>query len=74
LTAGDGSFTLKLPSVPPRKYKIFADIVRGSGFPETMVSEIDLPNVTGEPFSGDDSGVDALVLGPSGHTTSISPF
>lgn len=72
--AGDGSFTLKLPSVPSGKYKIFADIVRGTGFPETMVSEIDLPEVTGEPFSGDDSGVDALVLGPSGHTTSMAPF
>ena len=48
--ANDGSFTLKLPTMPPGKYKIFADIVRGTGFPETMVSEIDLPNVTGNHF------------------------
>jgi hypothetical protein len=27
-----------------------------------MVSEIDLPDVTGKPFSGDDSGVDAPVF------------
>jgi hypothetical protein len=67
-----GSFTLKLPSIPSGKYKIFADIVRGTGFPETMVSEIDLPNVTGEPFSGDDSGVDAPADGSFRRTTNVS--
>jgi len=58
----DGTFTLQLPSIPAGKYKVFADIVRGTGFAETMVSEIDLPDVTGKPFSGDDSGVDAPAL------------
>ena len=48
----DESFTVKLPALPSGKYKIFADIVRGTGFPETLVSEIDLPNVKGEPASG----------------------
>jgi hypothetical protein len=72
--ANDGSFTLKLPAIPPGKYKIFADIVRGTGFPETMVSEIDLPDVTGEPLSGDDSGVDASADGPSGRATNVSPL
>jgi len=57
--ASDGSFTLKLPEMPAGKYKIFADIVRSTGFPETLVSEIDLPEVKGEPFSGDDSSVTA---------------
>jgi hypothetical protein len=70
--ANDGSFTLKLPTMPPGKYKIFADIVRGTGFPETMVSEIDLPNVTGSAFSGDDSGVDAPEK--SGRTMSVAPL
>src|SRR5580704_5317071 len=70
--ANDGSFTLKLPTMPPGKYKIFADIVRGTGFPETMVSEIDLPNVTGSAFSGDDSGVDASEK--SGRTMSVAPL
>jgi hypothetical protein len=68
----DGSFTLRLPIIPSGKYKIFADIVRGTGFPETMVSEIDLPDVTGEPLSGDDSGVDASANGISGGTTNVS--
>jgi hypothetical protein len=57
--ASDGSFTVKLPVMPAGKYKIFADIVRGTGFPETLVSDIDLPDVKGEPLSGDDSGVTA---------------
>ena len=55
--ASDGTFTVTLPAIPAGRYKIFADIVRGTGFPETLVSEIDLPNVEGQPFSGDDSGV-----------------
>ena len=37
----DGSFTLRLPAISSGKYEIFADIVRGTGFPETLVSEID---------------------------------
>ena len=65
----DGSFLLKLPAIPAGKYKIFADIVRGTGFPETLVSEIDLPDlkgdVKGEVFSGDDSAVSAPALASS---------
>jgi hypothetical protein len=72
--ANDGSFTLKLPAIPSGKYKIFADIVRGTGFPETMVSEIGLPDVTGEPISGDDSAVEASPEGASGRTTNVSPL
>jgi hypothetical protein len=76
----DGSFLLRLPAIPAGKYKIFADIVRGTGFPETLVSEIDLPdleggdlkeNVKGEPFSGDDSGVSAPAQ-PSSEATNVS--
>jgi hypothetical protein len=70
----DGSFTLRLPTIPSGKYKVFADIVRGTGFPETMVSEIALPDVTGEPFSGDDSGVEFSANGTSGGATNVSPL
>jgi hypothetical protein len=70
----DGSFTLRLPTIPSGKYKVFADIVRGTGFPETMVSEIDLPDVTGEPFSGDDSGVEVSANGTSGGAMNVSPL
>ena len=68
----DDLFTVQLPTLPSGKYKIFADIVRSTGFPETMVSEIDLPGVTGKPLSGDDSGVDASAFEPSLGTTDVS--
>jgi hypothetical protein len=70
--ADDESFRVRLPVLPAGRYKIFADIVRGTGFPETMVSEINLPDVAGTAFSGDDSGVDASAFNSSGQTTSVS--
>jgi len=70
--ANDGSFMTKLPSLPAGQYKIFADVVRGTGFPETMLSEISLPDVVGKPFSGDDSGVDAAAVAASGQPAVVS--
>lgn len=67
---GDG-FSLQLPTIPAGKYKVFADIVRGTGFPETMVSEIDLPYVSGKPFAGDDSGG---AVSEKSATINISPL
>jgi hypothetical protein len=50
-----GAFSQRLPSVPPGRYRLFADIVHSTGFPETMVSAIDVTRGgSGEP-SGDDS-------------------
>src|SRR5258706_6295992 len=53
-------FEEQLPSLPAGGYKIFADIVHRSGFPETLVAESGLPEVKGQAFVGDDSG-----LGPT---------
>lgn len=66
------SFTAKLPTLPSGRYKIFADIVRTTGFPETMVSEINLPDVTGETLSGDDSGVNTSTWESSMPSTTVS--
>jgi hypothetical protein len=63
------SFTMDLPHVTAGHYKVFADIVRESGFPETMVQEIDLPEIGGKPLAGDDSEAVAMPLGGS---TSLS--
>ena len=48
-------FVEDLPPFPAGHYQVFADIVRSSGFPDTMVSEIDLPDIGGKPLAGDDS-------------------
>ncbi len=51
----DGSFTLPLPTMTAGHYKLYADIVHSNGFPETMVTEIDLPALTARPLAGDDA-------------------
>jgi hypothetical protein len=51
-----GTFTEKLPAAAGGSYAVFADIVRESGFPDTMTATIDLPaKGQGVPLTGDDS-------------------
>ena len=63
---GPGLFAEDLPAVPPGHYKLFADVVLSSGFPVTMVANLDVPAVAGKPLTGDDSGVvgDHISTGP----------
>ena len=50
------TFVQFLPPMPPGRYRLFAEIVRSSGFPETMVQELDLPEgVRGSALGGDDA-------------------
>jgi hypothetical protein len=49
------TFVVNLPDIPAGKYRLFADIVHRTGFPETQVGEINLPAVAGAPLSGDDA-------------------
>ncbi|MCU1219614.1 MAG: hypothetical protein JWN42_811 [Candidatus Angelobacter sp.] len=51
-----GDFAQNLPILPEGQYKLYADIVHHTGFPETQVATVNLPAVTGEPLSGDDAG------------------
>jgi len=59
----ENAFVTELPSIEAGHYRIFADIVRESGFPETMVREMDLPRIPGNPMTGDDSEAAASPLG-----------
>lgn len=68
----EGSFGIQLPSAPAGHYQIFADIVRESGFPETMVTEIDLPNVTGRPLTGDDSEASGSAIAAAPAATDVA--
>jgi hypothetical protein len=49
------SFETDLPAIPAGRYQVFADVVRVSGFPDTMIAEIDLPNIPGVALTGDNS-------------------
>jgi hypothetical protein len=51
-----GDFAVNLPIMPEGQYKLYADIVHHTGFPETQVATVNLPAVTGEALSGDDAG------------------
>jgi hypothetical protein len=60
-TAAD-TFSEQLPAVHAGNYAVFADIVRESGFPDTMTSRLTLPDVSGNPPAGDDSEAMAAYL------------
>lgn len=51
-----GLFTKDLPAMPAGRYALYGDIVHSDGLPETLVSEITLPEVAGKPMEGDDAG------------------
>ncbi len=57
-----GEFQLSMPSVPAGNYRLYADVVHASGFPETIVGSLTLPSLTGRPLQGDDAeGTDVAV-------------
>lgn len=58
-----GQFSEALPRTPAGHYRIYADIVHETGFPETEIGAIDLPSITGQNPSGDDSGGTDLSVG-----------
>ena len=59
-----GVFVDDLPPIPAGHYQIFADIVRESGFPDTLVAEMDIPEIHGQPLAGDDSAAIVPALAP----------
>jgi hypothetical protein len=71
-TTDSQNFTQQLPALPAGRYQIFADIVRASGFPDTMTAEIDLPGVASGATAGDDSQAEAPDLPGHLQSTNIS--
>jgi hypothetical protein len=50
-----GEFQLPLPSVPAGGYRLYADVVHAIGFPETIVGDVTLGQISGRPLAGDDA-------------------
>ena len=61
----DETFSLDLPNIPPGHYQLFADVVLSSGFPVTMVGQLDVPPFSGGPLTGDNSGINTARLSDS---------
>jgi hypothetical protein len=59
-----GVFLEDLPPISAGHYQIFADIVRESGFPDTLVSDLDIPEIAAAPLAGDDSAASPAPLAP----------
>lgn len=61
-----GTFAETLPAAPRGHYAVFADVVRESGFPDTMTAQLELPETSakdaGKRLTGDDSEVTAPAL------------
>lgn len=68
----NGGFTLDLPDMPAGRYKLFADVVHANGFPETLVTEVTLPEIHGRPLNGDDA--DGAAPPVNGETRTVSPM
>jgi hypothetical protein len=41
--AAAGDFRMALPAMPPGEYKLYGDIVHSNGFPETLVTTVEIP-------------------------------
>lgn len=70
---GRQEFAVDLPSIPAGHYDIFADVVLSTGFPVTMVGQMDVSAISGKALSGDNSGAspDALSHGTTETTAAL---
>ncbi|MGI4854520.1 MAG: hypothetical protein ACRYF4_10810 [Janthinobacterium lividum] len=58
-----GELQTKLPSLPPGRYRLFADIVHRSGLPETLTSTLDVPaDFHGGPLDSEDAAAEPTPL------------
>ena len=53
--ADNGAFAQALPAMPAGRYGLFADIVDKTGFPWTLVGNLEVPQINGTFLTGDDS-------------------
>ncbi|HYL46312.1 MAG TPA: hypothetical protein VEU52_04750 [Candidatus Limnocylindrales bacterium] len=68
------NFIEQLPAMDAGRYQVFADIVRESGFPDTLVAQVDIPAITGHELAGDDSEIAASPLNDNSAGQLVSPL
>jgi hypothetical protein len=52
VTQGDDRFLASLPPLPAGSYRVYADVVHESGFPQTLVGRVTIPASLGEGVQG----------------------
>jgi hypothetical protein len=58
------TFEEELPAMDEGRYQVFADIVRDSGFPDTLIAQVEVrQRIAGHALTGDDSEASAAGLG-----------
>jgi hypothetical protein len=68
----DGDFAQQLPSMPAGRYALFGDVVHENGLGETAVAQIDLPEISGSPLTGDDAAGTAPPTAQATYSTSVT--
>ncbi len=71
---GDGNFEQRLPAMPAGRYALYGDVVHASGLGETATGEIELPQVTGSPLTGDDAAGNGTSVASADYTRTASPL
>jgi hypothetical protein len=69
-----GGFTQQLPSMPAGRYALFGDVVHANGLAETAVAEIELPDIAGQPLTGDDAAGVGPPLAKADYNRSVTPL
>jgi hypothetical protein len=69
-----GGFTQQLPNVPAGRYVLFGDVVHADGLAETATAELELPDIAGQPLTGDDAAGVGPPLAKADYNRSVAPL
>ena len=70
----DGTFRQSLPAMPAGRYALYGDIVHANGLGETATAEIQVPDIAGQPLTGDDSGGVGPPIGKADYNRNVTPL